>query len=230
MTEIEEGPVSEFHGLYENYGPGIVATFARLTRRDRTPSSRSSCPVIMRSTACWAVLRSRPEWRGGACERRMRRHRLRLEWMAPDVFMPSVALKEPRPGDARKVMFAIWAAVNLIKRVIVVDDDIDPWDCRTGRVGDARRGCGRPRSHRHSRRAHRPLGTAGASGRDHEARNRRHATERRSCRLDARRSRPPARCARHANCLAQPLRSTIDTIDRSSLTEAAVWHRSQSTE
>ena len=31
--EIEEGPVSEFHGLYENYGHGVVATFSRLTRR-----------------------------------------------------------------------------------------------------------------------------------------------------------------------------------------------------
>jgi len=25
-------------------------------------------------------------------------------------------------------MFAVWAAVNLIKQVIVVDDDIDPWN------------------------------------------------------------------------------------------------------
>jgi 2,5-furandicarboxylate decarboxylase 1 len=25
-------------------------------------------------------------------------------------------------------MFALWGAVNLIKRVIVVDDDIDPWN------------------------------------------------------------------------------------------------------
>ncbi len=28
-----EGLVSEFHGMYENYGAGIVATFSRLTRR-----------------------------------------------------------------------------------------------------------------------------------------------------------------------------------------------------
>src|SRR5581483_4466558 len=28
-----EGPVSEFHGMYENYGAGIVATFSRLARR-----------------------------------------------------------------------------------------------------------------------------------------------------------------------------------------------------
>ena len=27
-------------------------------------------------------------------------------------------------------MFAVWAAVNLIKQVIVVDDDIDPWNSR----------------------------------------------------------------------------------------------------
>jgi 4-hydroxy-3-polyprenylbenzoate decarboxylase len=39
-----------------------------------------------------------------------------------------VALADPRPGEARKAMFAIWSAVNLAKRVIVVDDDIDPWD------------------------------------------------------------------------------------------------------
>ena len=25
-------------------------------------------------------------------------------------------------------MLAVWAAVNLVKQVIVVDDDIDPWD------------------------------------------------------------------------------------------------------
>jgi 2,5-furandicarboxylate decarboxylase 1 len=41
-----------------------------------------------------------------------------------------VSLRAPRPGDARKAMFAIWAAVNLIKQVVVVDDDIDPWDRR----------------------------------------------------------------------------------------------------
>jgi 3-polyprenyl-4-hydroxybenzoate decarboxylase and related decarboxylases len=30
---IEEGPVSEFHGLYETYGKGQVVTFQRMTRR-----------------------------------------------------------------------------------------------------------------------------------------------------------------------------------------------------
>jgi 2,5-furandicarboxylate decarboxylase 1 len=36
-----------------------------------------------------------------------------------------VSLGTPRAGEARKAMFAVWAAV---KQVIVVDDDIDPWN------------------------------------------------------------------------------------------------------
>jgi UbiD family decarboxylase len=39
-----------------------------------------------------------------------------------------VQIAAPRPGQARRVMFAVFAAVNLVKRVTVVDDDIDPWD------------------------------------------------------------------------------------------------------
>ena len=30
---VEEGPVSEFHGMHETYGAGMLATFTRLTRR-----------------------------------------------------------------------------------------------------------------------------------------------------------------------------------------------------
>ena len=33
-----------------------------------------------------------------------------------------------RPGDAAKSILATLGAVNLIKQVSVVDDDIDPWD------------------------------------------------------------------------------------------------------
>ena len=39
-----------------------------------------------------------------------------------------IALRDPLPGDARKAMFAAWAAVNLLKNVVVVDADIDPLD------------------------------------------------------------------------------------------------------
>jgi 4-hydroxy-3-polyprenylbenzoate decarboxylase len=39
-----------------------------------------------------------------------------------------VSLASPRPGDARQAISLGLSAVNLVKRVTVVDDDIDPWD------------------------------------------------------------------------------------------------------
>jgi 4-hydroxy-3-polyprenylbenzoate decarboxylase len=39
-----------------------------------------------------------------------------------------VQIASPRPGQPRRVMFAVFAAVSIVKRVTVVDEDIDPWD------------------------------------------------------------------------------------------------------
>src|SRR5262249_41799358 len=39
-----------------------------------------------------------------------------------------VQIADARPGQARRAMFAAFAAVSLVKRVTVVDADIDPWD------------------------------------------------------------------------------------------------------
>ena len=124
---IEEGPVSEFHGLYENYGAGIVATFSRLTHRHDAlfqvvlpgyhPEHCLLGGVAIAAGLARSARASVPAVRevavgmGGAG----RLHAV-------------VSLHQPRPGDARKAAFAIWAAVNLIKQVVVVDDDIDPWD------------------------------------------------------------------------------------------------------
>ncbi|MBV8925162.1 MAG: UbiD family decarboxylase, partial [Bradyrhizobium sp.] len=122
-----EGAVSEFHGMYENYGAGIVATFSRLTRRRNAlfqvilpgyhPEHCLLGGVAIAAGLCRVVRNAVPSVRevavgvGGAG----RLHAV-------------VALRAPGPGEARKAMFAVWAAVNLIKQVIVVDDDIDPWN------------------------------------------------------------------------------------------------------
>jgi 2,5-furandicarboxylate decarboxylase 1 len=124
---FKEGPVSEFHGMYENYGVGVVASFTRLTRRRDALFQvilpgyhREHCllgGVAIAAGLCRAVRNAAPSVRevavgvGGAG---------RLHAVA--------SLSAPRPGEARKVMFAVWAAVNLIKQVIVVDEDIDPWN------------------------------------------------------------------------------------------------------
>ena len=124
---VEEEQVSEFHGLYEAYGPGIVATFSRLTRR-RDAMFQVVLPgyhpehcllggVAIAAGLARAARNNVPAVRevavgiGGAG----RLHAV-------------VCLNRPQPGDARKAMFAIWASVNLIKQIVVVDDDIDPWD------------------------------------------------------------------------------------------------------
>jgi 4-hydroxy-3-polyprenylbenzoate decarboxylase len=125
--QVEEGPVSEFHGMYESYGAGAVATFSRLTRRRDAIFQvilpgyhREHCligGVAIAAGLARAVRSSVPSLKdvaiglGGAG----RLHAV-------------VALREPRPGEARKALFAVWTAVNLVKQVIVVDDDIDPWD------------------------------------------------------------------------------------------------------
>jgi 2,5-furandicarboxylate decarboxylase 1 len=122
-----EGAVSEFHGMYENYGAGIVATFTRLTRRRDAifqvvlpgyhPEHCLLGGIAIAAGLFRAIRQAVPSVRevavglGGAG----RLHAV-------------VALSRPRPGEAQKAMFAVWAAVNLIKQVIVVDDDIDPWN------------------------------------------------------------------------------------------------------
>ena len=122
-----EGWVSEFHGMYEAYGPGMVATFSRLTRRRDALFQvivpgyhREHCllgGVAIAAGLARAVRASVPSVQqvavgmGGAG----RLHAV-------------VSLRQPQPGDARQAMDAIWSAVSLIKRIVVVDDDIDPWD------------------------------------------------------------------------------------------------------
>jgi 2,5-furandicarboxylate decarboxylase 1 len=122
-----EGPVSEFHGMYENYGAGIVATFTRLTRR-RDAIFQIILPgyhpehCLLGGVAIAAGL-----------FRQVRHAVPSVKQVAVGIggagrLHAVVAIHGCRPGEARKAMFAVWAAVNLVKQVIVVDDDIDPWD------------------------------------------------------------------------------------------------------
>lgn len=123
----DEGIVSEFHGLYEDYGPGMTAIFSRLTRR-RDPIFQVILPgyhrehcllggVAIAAGLARAARVSVPAVRevavgmGGAG----RLHAV-------------VSLHQPRPGDARKAAFAVWASVNLVKQIVLVDDDVNPWD------------------------------------------------------------------------------------------------------
>jgi 2,5-furandicarboxylate decarboxylase 1 len=121
---IEEGPVSEFHGLYESYGKGQVVTFRCLTRR-RDAVYQAIQPgyhpehVLIGGVAIAAGL-ARHIRATVPCL-----SRVAVGMGGAGRLHAVVSLKDPRPGDARKAMFAVWGAVNLIKRITVVDDDID---------------------------------------------------------------------------------------------------------
>jgi len=124
---IEEGFVSEYHGMYEDYGSGYLATFSALTRRSdailqviepgyhREHMYLAALPIAAGLQSAIAAVA--PNVRDVAVTE--------AGAGRTDVV---VQIAAPRPGQARRVMFAVFAAVNLVKRVTVVDDDIDPWD------------------------------------------------------------------------------------------------------
>jgi 2,5-furandicarboxylate decarboxylase 1 len=125
---VPEGLVSEFHGMYEDYGSGPVVTFQRLTMRrgaiyQAIEPGRHREHLLLGGVAIAAGLMAElrrvvpavravavPE--GGAGR------------------LSTVVALDPsaRPGSAQRAMFAVWASVSLIRTVTVVDDDVDPWD------------------------------------------------------------------------------------------------------
>jgi 4-hydroxy-3-polyprenylbenzoate decarboxylase len=124
---IEEGFVSEYHGMFESYGPGFLTTFSALTRRSdaiyqaiepgyhREHVYLGALPIAasLRSAVSAVVpnVRDVAVTEAGAGR--------------TDVV---IQIEAARPGQARRAMFAAFAAVSLVKRVTVVDADIDPWD------------------------------------------------------------------------------------------------------
>jgi 2,5-furandicarboxylate decarboxylase 1 len=122
----EEGPVSEFHGMYENYGSGAVATFHRLTRRNDAlfqviqPGYHPEHTLIG-GVAIAAGLARRLQDAGIAAKQVAVGHGGAGRLHA----VVSLVNGEARAHEA---MTAVWSSVSLVKNVTIVDDDIDPWD------------------------------------------------------------------------------------------------------
>ncbi len=124
---VDEGPVSEFPGFYVNYGPGHAVQVTAVThRRDAiyhaippgyAPEHCLLGGVAIGATTCRALRRLLPGVQqvlvtdGGMG----RLHAI-------------IAVRDPQPGDGKRAVMAAMAHVNLLKLVIVVNDDIDPED------------------------------------------------------------------------------------------------------
>jgi UbiD family decarboxylase len=123
----DEGLVSEYHGMYETYGVGIVATFSRLTRRRDAifqvilPGYHPEHCLLGGVAIAAGLARAARAAVPGLAE-------VAVGLGGAGRLHAVVSIDRPRPGEARKAMFAVWAAVNLVKQVVVVDADIDPWD------------------------------------------------------------------------------------------------------
>ncbi len=122
-----EGPVSEYHGMYEDYGSGLICTFqARTNRADALfqviePGYHAE-HIYIAAVPIAASLKAQ-----------LSRSLQNVGEVAVtatgsgrnDVI---VQLRSPRPGQARRAMAICWGAVSIIKNVTIVDEDVDPWD------------------------------------------------------------------------------------------------------
>jgi 2,5-furandicarboxylate decarboxylase 1 len=125
---VYEGLVSEFHGMYEDYGDSPVVTFTRMTTR-RDPLFQVIEPGRHREHLLLG---------GVAIAAGLTAELRRVVPAVSEVAVPEggagrltavVALGPgARPGSAQRAMFAAWASVSLIRTVTVVDADVDPWD------------------------------------------------------------------------------------------------------
>lgn len=126
----EEGLVSEFHGMYVDYGKSPVIKVKAITHR-RNPIYQTILPGKYHEHFLIGAL---------AIETTVYRHIKAAVPRVKEVMVTEggmgrshciVSLTEPRAGEGQKATFAAFAHCNLIKQVTVVNDDIridDPVD------------------------------------------------------------------------------------------------------
>ncbi|MDT2019531.1 UbiD family decarboxylase [Methylocella sp. CPCC 101449] len=126
---IDEGPVSEFHGFYVNYGPGIGGTIRCVTHR-RDAIYQAILPgyasehcllggVAIGATLCQALQRMIPAVR-----------RVVITEGGMGRLHAVISMHQARLGEGARAVMLAMGQVNLLKLVIVVEDDVDPENAR----------------------------------------------------------------------------------------------------
>mgnify|MGYP001052457669 FL=1 len=124
---IEEGSVSEFHGFYVSYGPGTGGRITCVThRRDAVyqailPGYASEhCllgAIAIEAVCCQALKRVIPAVR-----------RVLVTDGGMGRLHAIIVMHRPRLGEGKRAIILAMGQINLLKHVIVVEDDIDPED------------------------------------------------------------------------------------------------------
>ncbi|MDQ1196160.1 2,5-furandicarboxylate decarboxylase 1 [Rhizobium sp. SORGH_AS 787] len=126
-TPVVEGLVSEYHGMYEDYGSGVLATFDSMSTRGDAmfqviePGYHAE-HIYLAAVPIAASLKAQ-----------LSRFILNVGEVAVTASGSGrtnvvVQINKPRPGQARRAMAICWGAVSIVKTVTIVDADIDPWD------------------------------------------------------------------------------------------------------
>jgi 4-hydroxy-3-polyprenylbenzoate decarboxylase len=124
---VAEGWVSEYHGMYEDYGEGHVLEITALTHR-HDASYQVIMPGLFAEHALLGGLAV-----GAGLVTALRRATIPVADLAVTKAGGGrvnvvAAVGELKPGQAKRAFFACWAAVSMIKQITLVDLDIDVWD------------------------------------------------------------------------------------------------------
>lgn len=126
-ASVAEGPVSEFHGFYVDYGPGTGGRIHCVTHRKDAiyqtilpgfaPEHCLLGAVAIETVVFRALQRAIPAVR-----------RVLVTDGGMGRLHAVISMHRPRPGEGKRAIALAMGQVNLLKLIIVVEDDIDPED------------------------------------------------------------------------------------------------------
>jgi 2,5-furandicarboxylate decarboxylase 1 len=124
---IEEGPVSEFPGFYVDYGPGYAVHIETISHRHDAvyqailpgyaPEHCLLGGVAIGATVCRSLQRVMPNVQ-----------RVLITDGGMGRLHAVITIHHPQPGQGEDAIRLAMEQVNLLKLVIVVDDEVDPED------------------------------------------------------------------------------------------------------
>jgi len=122
---IDEGPVSEFHGFYVNYGPGIGGEIRCVTHRkdaifQAILPGYASEHCLLGAMAIGATLQK-------ALQRMIPAvRRVVITEGGMGRLHAVISMHQPKLGEGKRAILLAMGEVNLLKLVTIVEDDIDP--------------------------------------------------------------------------------------------------------
>ena len=127
--EIDEGPVSEFHGFYVDYGNGVAAEVRCITHREQ-PLFQAILPGYSAEHCLLGGVAI-----GATLTRDLRRvipavRRVFITDGGMGRMHAVISMHRPRVGEGKRAIILAMGQVNLLKQVIVVEDDVDLEDAR----------------------------------------------------------------------------------------------------